>query len=132
MSLRVLVADVSVMDPRYAAVLPDAELRFARSMGEANRALAVRDFDLLVTGVQFDESRMFDLLWHLAARPSPTPAVCVRGCQIQSGLSSVAGLETAVRALGARDFIDFRDYPDDEHGNAQIRQRILACLAETQ
>ena len=130
MSHRVLVADVPAMDKRYRAILPDAELRFVRSMGEASRSLDVRKFDLLIIGVQFDESRMFELLWLVKARSVTTPVACIRGCQVDSALSSVAGIDTAVRSLGACDFIDFRDYPDTAEGNPKIRQRLLACLAE--
>ena len=125
----VLIADVPAMDQRYRAVLPSAELRFVRSIGEATRALDVREFELLAIGVHFDESRMFELLWVVKAKSSTMPVVCTRGCQIASALSSVAGIDTAVRCLGACDFIDFRDYADDAEGNARLNERLLACLA---
>lgn len=126
---RVLVADVPAMDERYRAILPSAEVRCVRSMGEASRVLDVREFDLLIVGVHFDESRMFELLWLARAKSLATPVVCTRGCQIQAALSSVAGLGMAARCLGASDFIDFRDYPDDADGNAGIKQRLLDCMA---
>jgi hypothetical protein len=72
----------SLLDARFREIFPHEELRFVRTIGEALRALDVGDYALTVIGMHFDDSKMFELLWHIKARRS--------------------------RALGACDFIDVR------------------------
>jgi hypothetical protein len=58
---KILVADVPQMDSRYSAALTGWDIEFARTMGQARRALAGARYDLVAIGVHFDDSQMFDL-----------------------------------------------------------------------
>jgi len=78
---RVLVADVPEMDERVRHCLPGHELLFVRTMREAMVTLRHDSFSLVVIGVHFDESRMFELLTHVRSLSAydAVPVVCVQG-----------------------------------------------------
>jgi hypothetical protein len=129
---RILVADVPPMDERYSAALGGWQVEFVRTLQEARQALRGARYDALAVGVYFDDSRMFDLLRLLRAdaRNAATPALCVRG---RAGPASVSAywLETAVKALGAGEFVDL---PAGEDGARALRaaaERLISSAAPT-
>lgn len=124
--LSVLVADVPDMDDRYRRILPDVRLVFARTVPCALSELREGSHSLLVVGMHFDESRMFELLSQVKPLASAPPVVCVRECRILSDLNAAHGVDMAVRELGARELLDLRSIPDDDAGNARVRARLLS------
>jgi len=122
---RILVADVPQMDARYSAAFAGWEVAFARTMVEARQALDAGPCAVVVTGVYFDDSRMFDLVRALRSDEvhSKVPIVCVRGRQ---GFTAVTTrtLEMTVRSLAANDFLDLVQFGDDEAGNAALRAAV--------
>jgi DNA-binding NtrC family response regulator len=126
---RILIADVSLMDARYRAIFQHDALRFVRTVGEAMRALDVGRYNLLIIGMHFDESKMFELIWHIKAKQINTPVVCVHG--VESALANVRGVETAARALGACEFFDLRKLPEQSEGIKRLRERFIACASRT-
>jgi CheY-like chemotaxis protein len=121
----ILVADQPESDHRLSAILQGHDLVFVRTLGEALRALRGRRFDLLLIGVHFDESRMFDLMRELT---EGTQVVCVRSQQFQSHAITLEGLQIAAKALGCSLFLDLTWYADDDTGNAAVRSLIDALL----
>ena len=79
MTRRVLVADTAEGDRRIAAILSGYELRFVRTLEEARCALQDDGIDLVLIGVHFDDSRMFDLLRYVRANPGKV--VPVHACR---------------------------------------------------
>ena len=129
MRKRILVADIPESDRRLSEVLDGHELAFARTLGEAQRLLASATFDLIVIGVQFDDSRMFDLVRHVRSVGQDKPPVaCVRCHRFTSPALSIEGLELAAQAATCNLFLDLTKYPDDAGGNAEVRQRLEALL----
>jgi DNA-binding response OmpR family regulator len=126
MSKRILIADPPESDRRLAAILAGHELVFVRSLAEALRALREQRFDLVLVGVHFDESRMFDLMREMT---EGTQVVCVRSQQFQSPAITLEGLEIAAKALGCSLFLDLTWYADDETGNRAVRQLLDALLS---
>lgn len=126
MTKRILVADRPESDRRLTAILAGHELVFARTLAEALRALHDRRFDLVLVGVHFDESRMFDLMRGL---PEGTQVVCVRSQQFQSPAITLEGLEIAAKALGCAVFLDLTWYADDDTGNGAVRKLLDALLS---
>ena len=126
MSKSILIADRPESDRRLAAILAGHELVFARTLGEALRVLRGRRFDMVLVGVHFDESRMFDLMRDVT---EGTRVVCVRSQQFQSHAITLEGLEIAAKALGCSLFLDLTWYADDETGNAAVRKLIDALLS---
>lgn len=129
MRKRILVADTPDSDRRLHEILAGHEVIVARTLSEAQRLLSQQPFDLILTGVHFDDSRMFDLVRHVrAGGQTEPPVVCVRSHPFISPGLSIEGLEIAARALSCDLFLDLTKYPDDAHGNAQVRKLLDALF----
>jgi len=118
---KILVADVPQMDERYSAAFTGWEVAFARTLAQAHQALDAGSCAVVVTGVYFDDSRMFDLVRTLRSDEmhAKVPIVCVRG---RPGFTAVTSrtIELTVRALAADEFVDLVQFGDDEAGNAAL------------
>jgi CheY-like chemotaxis protein len=126
----ILVADVAEMRPRLSVILSRLEVTFVGTLDEAVKAMHRRMFDLIVIGVHFDESRMFDLLRHvrLDEKNRAKPVVCVRGHLLESTAISLEGLDIAIKALSGNVFVDFARFGTDAEGDAAIRRIIDRTL----
>jgi DNA-binding response OmpR family regulator len=123
---RVLVADTPEGDRRISEILSGWELKFVRTIGEAQGALAREKFDLVLVDVHFDDSRMFDLLRHLQG--SAFPVVCMRSHHFASTAITIEGLEIATKALGCTLFLDLTWYADDVTGNRAVRSLLEGLI----
>ncbi len=128
---KVLVADVPQARARLTAVLDGSELRFVYTLGEATRALAGDDFDLIVAGVHFDESRMFDLLRAVRAgsRNAAVPILCIRLRRLAFATLTPQALEVTIKALRGNGYVDLTGFSDDDGGNAAVRQLLETVTA---
>lgn len=122
---KVLVADVHEADRRLSAILSGYQCAFVYSLPEAKLALERQDFDLVLTGIHFDESRMFDFLRLVRAhgRYRHKPIVCIRGLTTPYNPMVLEGLEIAAMALGATAFVDLNRYPEGE-ADARLRRTV--------
>lgn len=131
MGSAILVADVADLDAWLARALAAHRLRFVRTVEEALRALGGERFDLLIIGVQFDDSRMFDLLrWARSqGRLDDLPVLCLR--QARGALLSFSAniLEVACRALRADAFVDLSSAGEEAARTAALREAVEALLA---
>jgi len=118
---RIVAAVSDEIRPRIRAIFPTSELRFVETGAELVAALRQASCDIVVLGMQFDESSAVAVLESVRARGAALPVVCVRGRASVLGQRSLHALRVALDALGAEDFIDLLDYPDDEAGNSRIR-----------
>lgn len=127
---KILVADTPDSDRRLSEILASHYVVFMRTLDEAQRTLDSEEFDLILVGVHFDDSRMFDLLRYLRAgeRHGNRPVVCMRSHRFVSPAISIEGLEIAVKALACNLFLDFTKYADDPQGNAAIRNVLNELL----
>lgn len=122
-----LVAAVSpAVRQRIRNVVPDCQLRFVRNGEELLRE--IDHCDLLILGAHFDESTAVAALERVVARRERFPVVCVRGVRTRYGRRSLHALRMALNELGAANFIDLLDYPDDEAGNAHVRALLEHLL----
>jgi len=129
MRKRILVADTPESDRRMTEVLNGHELVFARTLSEAQRRLEQQAFDLVVVGVHFDDSRMFDLVRHVrSVGQADPPLACMRSSRFVSPALSIEGLEIAAQALACNLFVDLTKYPDDTRGNAEVRKLLEGLL----
>src|SRR5919205_2742590 len=76
---KVLVAVTPDMDDKLRDCLPGHELHFVRTMHQAIHALRHDGFQLIVVGLDFDESRMLELLQYVRtlSHYREVPVVCV-------------------------------------------------------
>ena len=112
MKKSILVADHS--DARISAMLNGHDLSFVHTLDQAKATLTGRNFDLIVIGVHFDESRMFDLLRHVRwqERHRATPVVCVLSTDFVRHAIAAEGVEIAVKALGGTAYLDLKGLGD--------------------
>ena len=127
---RILVADVPQMDVRYNAALAGWEAAFVRTLSQARRALTER-YDLVLIGVYFDDSQVFDLVRSIRAKPDYA-GVPILGVRARSGFTAVSArtLEMTLKALAADEFIDLALVGDDAAGNAALRAATRRLLKE--
>lgn len=127
---KILVADTTDGDRRIASILAGHQVTFVRTLDEAPRTLVREKFALVLIGVHFDDSRMFDLLRHLQANGVRTgyAVICIRSQHFLSPTITIEGLEIATKALGCDLFLDMTWYADDAAGNAAIRTLLEALL----
>lgn len=128
--MKVLIADTPAGDRRISEILSGHELEFVRTLADAQRAVERDGFALVMVGVHFDESRMFDLLRYVQARGEPRgcAVICMRSHHFASSAISIEGLEIATRALGCHLFLDLTWYADDAAGNGAVRQLLEALI----
>ena len=120
---------LAVGDPlceRLKRVLAGHRLTCPRNVAETERLLSRHEYAMIIIGVRFDESRMFEVL-RLVRILDPnrtTPVVCV--LPASSGMSevSIEGLDHAVKAMLANAFLNFDHFPDDEAGNGRVRRIV--------
>src|SRR5258708_21708744 len=131
MEKKILVADGSDIDGRINAIVKPHAPTFVRTLDDATRALERDGYDLIIIGVHFDESRMFDLLRQVRAdeRYRTKPVVCVVSQRFDRPIS-IEGLEIATRALGADAFVDFARHDDHQAGDPAIRGVVERLLAD--
>jgi CheY-like chemotaxis protein len=131
---KILVADTTDGDRRIVSVLAGHQVTFVRTLGEAQGTLAREKFALVLIGVHFDDSRMFDLLRHLQATRGQgdvqrgCAVICMRSQHFNSPAITIEGLEIAVKALGCNLFLDLTWYAEDAGGNTAIRTLLEALL----
>jgi len=125
MKKTILVADHS--DARLAAILATYETVFVHTIDEAKASLDGRNYDLIVIGVHFDESRMFDLLRYVRwqERHRSTPVICVLTVDFARHAIAAEGLEIAIKALGGTAYIDLKAI-----GDGDARRIIEELLGE--
>jgi hypothetical protein len=128
---RVVAAVNPELRGRIRSVLPDCALRFVDTGAELLRALDEERCDMLLIGLHFDESSAAGALERVMAREETFPVVCVHGRTFSLlGGRSLDASRLALRALGAHNFIDLLQYPDDALGNARVQAMLERLLPQ--
>jgi hypothetical protein len=122
---RVVAAVRRDVQRRIRAIVPDCELRFVETGAQLVRALDEARCDMVIIGVRFDESSAMAALERVLSREGTFPVVCVRGVPFSRlGQPVLDALRLALGELGAQNFIDLLQYPDDERGDARVRAML--------
>lgn len=110
-----------------------ADLLFADVLARATELLQARaGIAMVICGVDFDESRMFELLDYVRVR---CPGVRFVGVRVRAGdvppRVSVNAVGLALKALGAVDYIDFAKLAaelGDERAEEQVCRSLVGIL----
>jgi CheY-like chemotaxis protein len=127
---RVLLADVKEDFSSIAQILePDATVVRASTLDEALGAVTT-GVDLVLCGIHFDDSRMFDLLRYVKADPTMrgVPFLCFRDRASELAPTLFESLDIACRALGGVGFVDLiglRRRVGEAQGDAEFRALVL-------
>jgi hypothetical protein len=108
---KVLVANVPEMDGKLRECLPGHDLTFVRTMQHALKELRHDGFQLVIIGLEFDESRMLELLQFVRSLPhyKEVPVVCVYAEFYNLSEAVLKNIDVAVKALGGRAFLNLGD-----------------------
>ena len=103
------------------------------TMAEAQIALrGPEPFDMVLIGIHFDESRMFDLLRLVKADRQhwKVPVICFRGGDRPEtqGRLAMQGIELACGALGANALVDVVSYKSENDGDLALRAEVERLL----
>ena len=109
-TIRVLLAQGSDFDREIRESLRGCEVTAVQSFDEAQRALAEKRFRLVLIDLQFEQSRMLELLEYLKSLKGydDVPVVCLQGTDRRVSTSIRQNMNHAVRSLGGRAFFDLR------------------------
>jgi PleD family two-component response regulator len=106
------------------------EFIVVRTMLEAAAKLKEGAFNLIMIGVHFNESRMFELLSdaHKSSNNADTPIICF--CTRDTPLTRTMheSIDVASKALGAWMYLDQHEYSVSKDPDAEMRRIIERCL----
>ena len=123
---RILMAGTRSLRDRLAPVLEGHELVWVERLEQAVERFERENFAMVIAGVQFDDSQMFELLERLRSgeKHPRVPIVCALTARHDLSRVLVKGLDHAVKALMANAFLDLDNYSEDEKGNGRLRRII--------
>ncbi len=131
--LNVLVAAApESIGPITEALSGEFEIDFVTSLTEA-ASYSYEQTDVIVCGLYFDESRMFDLLRYTQLHPHARtlPFICMSVVEHNLSATLTQGIEIACRALGGVGFVDLnRWYAEFGVSSAHTRvQQLIRNVA---
>ena len=121
-----LAVSIPPANARIAAVFAECDLEIAATAAAAVAAARARGFHCALVSVITPDA--FDVAKVLHEAVPELPVICVRVVDERHRFTrtTLEGLRLAASAVGARGFVDFVDFPDDERGIAAIRSAIEA------
>ncbi len=128
---KVLVADVPESDEKIRDCLPGHDLHFVRNFPQAIKELRKDGYQLIVIGMHFDESRMFELLRYVRGLPkhNDLPVICVQCLDVLLSESVLKNMDDAVKALGGTAFVDLRDDAHVFRSHCDFLNRVASQAA---
>lgn len=126
---RIMVAEDEAAHPRIRRALAQQYvLRFVTTLAQAKSKLLSEEFDLVLSGVHFDESRMFELLDFVAKdeRLSELSFLVVQALHSQEDAASHAAKNVAP-LLGACEAVKVCHLREDA-GDDVLRDAVARCL----
>ncbi|MGN6717018.1 MAG: hypothetical protein ACTHLX_06465 [Candidatus Binatia bacterium] len=117
---------------RIFAILSGYELVYVAILADAKAALKADGFSLVLTGIYFDQGRIFEVLKDVKSdvKYANVPIACFRGSVLPGAKFQFDReyFESRCKAMGANEFFDLMEFADDATGNAAIRNAIVALL----
>ena len=128
---KVLVADIPEADETIRECLPGHDLHFVRTLGQAMRELRHDGYQMIIIGMHFDESRMFELLRYARSLPhhDDVPVICVQCAEMMLSEAVLKNIEDAVKALGGTAFVDLREGAHVFHTHCDFLNTVASRAA---
>jgi CheY-like chemotaxis protein len=100
------------------------------TMSEALVQLRIQAFDLVMIGVHFNESRMFDLLpeVHKSPENADTPIICFSTRDTPLTRAMHQSIDVLSKLLGAWMYLDQHEFSVSKDPDAEMRRIIERCL----
>jgi CheY-like chemotaxis protein len=125
---KVLLAEGPDINPAIRDSFYGCEVTSVRTFDEAQRALEQQPFRLVLIDLQFEQSRMLELLEYLKSLDGykDVPVVCLQGTDRRVSDALRQNMTHAVRALGGRAFFDLRAADEMTAQTCEYLRQILA------
>jgi hypothetical protein len=106
------------------------ELTAVHVMSDALKSLQNEAFELVLIGVHFDESRMFELLRRVTTIPknASTPVICFNARDTDLVRKMYLSINGVCKALGAWMYLDQHQYNISKDPNSELLRIIERCL----
>ena len=132
---RILVAVAEDSTEKIVELLGDGfQLQLAKTVQHAHTLLKQSQFDLIVCGVRFDDSRLLDLLQQCKSDPqlASIPFLCMRVLRGKLSLDCLRDIVLASSALGAAGFFDVEQCDRDvgPEATATEYRKLVRSLLE--
>ena len=129
---RILIADTPQATVSLKIILDGHELVIANTMEAAMAKLQKDTFDLIIVGVHFDDSQMFELIRHVQASANNAEKPVISFCARDTEMTRVIheSIELASRTAGAWMYLDAHSYNVFKEPEAELRRVIERCLTE--
>jgi len=127
---RILVAAPPEAVTRLSKALGEEfDLVFCHSLSLAHTLLTQCRFDVILGGMHFDDSRVFDFIRLARAqeRYADVPIVCVKAFDGVLPSRAYDGVKRAIRLLGAEAFVDLAEYRRI-YGKEEASQMLLDTI----
>lgn len=132
MNLRVLIADTLRGSESLVRIMQGNLCTVVSTLRAGRVQLAAQQFDLIVVGLHFDGSHMYEFMQAVKQDPlnSDRPIVCY--CSRDSPLSRERQdyVEYTSRIYGASVYLDERNYSGCADPDAELRLAIQSCLTK--
>lgn len=130
---RVLLAIGPRALERMLRILEGFAVEHAATVNEVARALEPQHFDMIIVGSHFDSSNAVGAVKLVLSRAPDVPLACVHALPFSVGLGEAAlgAFRAACEELGVDSFLDLREFPDDEAGNARVRAMLERLLVHS-
>lgn len=129
---RILIADTPQSAFSLKVILEGHELISSNTMEAALAELQKETFDLVIVGVHFDDSQMFELIRHVqtSSNNAEKPIICF--CARDTGMARVIheSIESASKTAGAWMYLDAHSYNVYKEPEEELRRVIERCLSE--
>ena len=105
---------------KLQALLEGCDADYFDSYGEATDVLGHRQYETVVIGLHFGESRMFEFVREVKRRQPGARVVCIQGTAGQLHDTALLAARTALQQIGAEGVIDL----------SRLSAEDCACLAQ--
>jgi CheY-like chemotaxis protein len=129
---RILIADVPNGAVTLERILEGHDCSVVSTMNEAVTILNAEAFDLIVAGLHFDDSQMFEFIREVkqSRNNAVKPIICF--CSRDTPMSRLIheSLEHSTKALGAWMYLAEHSYNVYQNPDAELRRVMERCLTE--
>lgn len=127
----VLIAKAPNDASSLVRILDGHDLIFVETFDKAKRLLEERQFDLIIAGLHFDESRMFEVVHQAqhSRQNANRPVICFNSRKTNMAKLMHNSLQRCSVALGASMYLDEHTYNDCQDPDAELRRVIEQCIS---
>jgi len=128
----VLIAEVPAGVITLERILKGHKCKIVNTMSQAVKSLREDAFDLIVAGLHFDDSQMFEFIREVkrSQKNANKPIICFCSRDTQLARQIHESLEYSTKALGAWIYLAEHAYSAYQNPDAELRRIIERCLTE--